>query len=1159
MGATAIPVGGNASPLGETAPAPTGDAPATAGGRRANLLALAPGVAAIGLWAWSLSQVDVRDLGEYGLPPGLPVTWYLALAITIATALILLLGPNRRPMVALGYVALIAVVLYGTVPALSAQPHYAWVYKHLGVVRYLERTGEAHRNVDIYNRWPGFFALAAAISKLGGRTNPESYAAWADLFFMLINTMIVTVAVKLVTRELRIAVAAAMLFVLSNWVGQTYYSPQAFAYTLSLALVVILLGQLRANTDDRPTALVRGAQRIARRPQLTPDLQGPRWPKASAIAAVLAIDGVIVASHQLTPYVVLVGTAGLMLIGAVRPRWPLVVMGAMTLGYLAINLRFVEHNYGLFSSIDPFNNVQGPKVAANPSPGKVLNADTELLFIAIVWLCTLAAFVSLYRRGLALRALPLAVLAIAPVAIVFGQNYGGEASLRVVLFSSPWCSALIAWAALEARPWRARALMTALALGFTPLFLISYLGLEELNIVSPAEVAAAETFYAKARHGAVLVLAAPGFPYRYGGTYPDYAGPEGDANPNLMTERAFVGHELGPAQVRGIAGRIREYSTFGYIAFTRDETAYAEVFRLTPKGAMENLRAAVAASASFRLWYANKDVQIYELANPAPRSPSAGAATTRTLRSAPTHHGAAARGPGSARARTSATTRPNHLTRTHGVAAARSQSSPAETIRARRRPQHIRRSENSSGAGFGQVTTGQLESSRVIMPAPVKEIAARSSVSSPAAEKASFSAVDAGALLRGARSLVANTAITSSLGLAFWVLAARLFSRETVGRDSVLLSVMVELSAICQLDMQSAILRFLPDLGGLSRAGLVCAYGLSGVLALVAGTVFVLVAPDVAGNLEFLRASPGLAVAFVGVLVLWGAFVLQDAALTAVRRAKFVAIENGTFGVLKLGALAVLAAAGSANGVFLAWVLPVAPLIVAVNVYLFGWGIPAHAEEHGAKDIGTTLLGKVGLRGATRFLAGDYIASVLGQASVTMLPLLAIAILGASESAYLAIPLGVALAFDTLASGAGGALVVESTLQREKQASLARLFVYRVGGPLFAGALVVALAAPIVLLPFGGGYAAHGASVLRLLIGASALRVVLSTFVAEARARGKVGRLVVMQLLIFVGVVASAIPLADAYGVQGLAAAWLAGNLLGCVYAVPIIVKNLRG
>lgn len=581
-------------------------------------LLLAPAAVALSLWAFSLTRIDVRSLGEYGLPPALGAAWYAALAITVASALALLLHPRGNASLALLYVALVALILFGTVPALSAQPHYAWVYKHLGVVRYLEMTGRANPSIDIYNRWPGFFAFAAAISTLSGRANPVSYAAWADLFFMLLDVLLVTVAVRTLTRELRIAVGAALLFVLSNWVGQTYYSPQALAYTLSLALIVVMLRQLRLERGLDPPLAARVTQRLARRPQLPALALAPTWPRAASVSVVLGIDAVIVATHQLTPYVVLVSVALLLITETVRPRWLLLVMAAMTLGYLALNLRFIEHNYGLLSSIDPFNNVQGPRVASSPAPGKVFNTDVELLFILLVWVCTFAALIALFRRSLGVRALPLLALAVAPVAIVFGQNYGGEASLRIVLFSSPWCSALIAWAALTSRPRVSCVAFSTLAVCFAALFVVSYLGLEELNIVSPAEVQASERFYRRAPHGSVLVLAAPGFPYRYGGSYPSYRGPEGDANPNLMTEPAFVGRPLGAAQVSGVAGRIRVYSPHGYIAFTRDETAYAEVFRLTPPGAMDDLRAAVAASPLFRLWYANADVQIYELLDPPP-------------------------------------------------------------------------------------------------------------------------------------------------------------------------------------------------------------------------------------------------------------------------------------------------------------------------------------------------------------------------------------------------------------------------------------------------------------------------------------------------------------------------------------------------------------
>lgn len=213
------------------------------------------------------------------------------------------------------------------------------------------------------------------------------------------------------------------------------------------------------------------------------------------------------------------------------------------------------------------------------------------------------------------------MLAVAPFFVLFGQNYGGEASLRVVLFSSPWCAGLISWALATVTRRRLKQLLMASTVAvYTALFVPSFFGIEELNIIAPAEVRASEWFYYHAQHGSVLVLAAPGFPYRYGGTYPDFSGPEGDANPNLVSAQAFQDRQLGAAEVPYIVGRIQEYSQHGYIVFTKDQTAYAEVLGITPPGALEHLRAAVVRSPDFRLWYANKDVQIYELLEPSPRT-----------------------------------------------------------------------------------------------------------------------------------------------------------------------------------------------------------------------------------------------------------------------------------------------------------------------------------------------------------------------------------------------------------------------------------------------------------------------------------------------------------------------------------------------------------
>ena len=201
-------------------------------------------------------------LGDYGLPPALPITWYLSLALAVVGAVTAITMRRTSGLIMVGYVVVVAVILFGTVPVLSAQPHYAWVYKHIGVVRYLEAHGKANANVDIYNRWPGFFALGAVFSQLGGSPNPETYAGWAELVFLVLDAVLVMAAVKAVTREMRIAAGAGLFFVVTNWVGQTYYSPQAFAFVLGLALIVILLRQLRINEPSYSPRLTRWVERI---------------------------------------------------------------------------------------------------------------------------------------------------------------------------------------------------------------------------------------------------------------------------------------------------------------------------------------------------------------------------------------------------------------------------------------------------------------------------------------------------------------------------------------------------------------------------------------------------------------------------------------------------------------------------------------------------------------------------------------------------------------------------------------------------------------------------------------------------------------------------------------------------------------------------------
>jgi O-antigen/teichoic acid export membrane protein len=409
-------------------------------------------------------------------------------------------------------------------------------------------------------------------------------------------------------------------------------------------------------------------------------------------------------------------------------------------------------------------------------------------------------------------------------------------------------------------------------------------------------------------------------------------------------------------------------------------------------------------------------------------------------------------------------------------------------------------------------------------------------------------------LMRGSYSLLANTAVTGVLGMAFWIAATRLYSPVTVGRDNALIAVMVELSTLCQLNLGNGIVRFLPDLGPRTPYALGLAYVLTGALAIVVGAGFVALTPSLSHELLYLQHDHALAGVFVVALALWGVFVLQDAALTATRGAPWIPLENGLFGVLKLAALPLLLVVSSGHGVFLAWVVPMALLLVPVNILIFRRAIPRHASRGDR----TTSLAQLGRRRAVRFLAQDYLASVFTQATMTVLPLVVIATLGARQSAYFAMPFTIAIAFDTFAYGACSALVVEATLEPAKVRALTRTFTRRILGLVWPAAAVLIVAAPVVMLPFGQAYADRGASVLRLLLCASLFRIVVALFSATSRIQARGLRLGLAEAALLLLVLGGAVVFAHTDGIEGVAVAWLAANALIAAMVGPLVLAALR-
>jgi hypothetical protein len=396
------------------------------------------------LWGLSVAWMRVGSLDDYGLLPVFPVTFFLALALLVVS-FVAVLCSARPPsqLVLAGHVLVLIVFLHGTMPLIFSEPFYPWVYKHFGVVQYIDLHGRLDSSVDIYQNWPAFFTLSAWFDRVAGTGGPLEFAAWSQVFFNACNMVLLRYVFGALSRDTRLVWLAIFIFFATNWVAQDYFSPQAFAFTLSLGLCGVILRWLVIAPDR--AWMARWLNRVAafvarlgrrRRSASVPDDEpagSQRVGRRAARNIALGLFAIIVATHQLTPYMLIVGLGVLTFLGVVRPRLLVVIFTAIALGYLLPRLDFVQRYYGLLGSAgEPLQNVRSAAVGANGlqgEPGRVLCAHAARLLSLTIWGLGLIGVVRRLRAGY--KNLGIAALAVAPAVIVLAETYGGEAIYRV--------------------------------------------------------------------------------------------------------------------------------------------------------------------------------------------------------------------------------------------------------------------------------------------------------------------------------------------------------------------------------------------------------------------------------------------------------------------------------------------------------------------------------------------------------------------------------------------------------------------------------------------------------------------------------------------------------------------------------------------------------
>ncbi|MGW8353094.1 lipopolysaccharide biosynthesis protein [Streptomyces wedmorensis] len=400
-------------------------------------------------------------------------------------------------------------------------------------------------------------------------------------------------------------------------------------------------------------------------------------------------------------------------------------------------------------------------------------------------------------------------------------------------------------------------------------------------------------------------------------------------------------------------------------------------------------------------------------------------------------------------------------------------------------------------------------------------------------------------LLRNGHLLAVSSLASAGLGAVFWVLATHWYDDEIVGVSYSVLSMMLLLAGVGQLNLNDFLVRFVPSAGHHTRRLILTCYAVSAGVSAVAAFGFLLLVPMVAPELDFLL-TPVIGACFVVTTAGYAVFVMQDGALTAVRRPGWVVAENLLFACVKIGLLGLGAVLALRSGILSSWAGALAVSLLVTNFVLLRRAVPQHVR-------GATVAERP--KGVLGYASADYFGSLFRMAAYTLVPLIVLDQLGAEQSAYFSLAWIVGYVLYLVARNLGSSLLVEAARSPGRLVEHA-LKVLRHTTLLLGSAVVLVVAlAPQILSLFGAEYAEHGTTLLRLLALSSLPNILVSIAIDSSRARRRLRWAVGLQVAMCVLVLGLTRLLLPVMGITGAGVAWLATM---CLLAAPLLIWRTR-
>jgi hypothetical protein len=399
-------------------------------------------------------------------------------------------------------------------------------------------------------------------------------------------------------------------------VGQDYLSPQAtnfFLYLCAVAVLLTFFRRVRAPQAADGQQAGRGrawltawlTSWIGELPPPTPTTVGQRL---GLTGLLVAITGASIISHQLTPVILVIALGVLAVFRRTNLRGLTFLSGFALLAFISYGTVpfWSTHLHDMFGGVGHVGSSVGKnlgdRVRGDSSHQLVL--QIRLILTLLIWLVAAVGVLRrLRRRGVEPA---LLLLAGAPVVILGMQSYGGEALLRVQLFTLPFMVMLLV-VGFAPQPWRVRRVAVgAVVLGALSAFLavgfyVARFGNESFEFMRADEVEAMNWVYDNAPVGSSLAIYNQTLPWEFRNV--------GDHR-HLLLDHQF---SQETRDLHAATTFLRQTKAGGFVIFTTGQDASGEQNHGYPKGWIWDLGEQMLKSGDYRLVYSNPDAWVLEV------------------------------------------------------------------------------------------------------------------------------------------------------------------------------------------------------------------------------------------------------------------------------------------------------------------------------------------------------------------------------------------------------------------------------------------------------------------------------------------------------------------------------------------------------------------